>query len=178
MKNEHFPNKYIVIRIKDNPFDKIDYMQNRLMLCDYSNGEVGEVIADIENQDKIEEGMIVENDYVELHRTNKKSKLIVEGDFVRFGDEGQYFGILEKVVDNNIEDFWEEEMHLKNCKKVPMIKDLEEHYNFPEPNPITIVQRGKCEHLGYFYATIEHPYYTELKYTQYEVDKMLKNVKN
>jgi hypothetical protein len=88
--------QYIVRFFKENPFDKSEHAQNVQVLCD---GETGEPFGVLETDLNLE-GQIILSNQMESSWVSKKSKHIVVGDFVVFGEYDKYEGVVSDIVDN------------------------------------------------------------------------------
>jgi len=157
--------QFVVKKIKENPFDKKgDYMQNRWMLC-HNN----EVIADIGDQESnyLTEGLVLLQEDVVFSTTSKRSKHLVVGDKVLFG-EGKYYEGTIHYIEEVSNEFWDDNLHLENC----CISSNFFIGRVPQPPQKTVAQRKNTEPASYLQAEIINPYYSVEIYTQYDFDSM------
>lgn len=160
--------QFVVKKIKENPFDKKGvYMQNHWMLC-YND----EVIADIESQEAnyLTEGLVLLREDVILSPINKRSKHLVVGDKVLFGEMKCYEGTIHYIEDVS-DEFWDDNFHLENC----CISSNFLTGHVPQPPQKTVVQRRYAEHISYLQAEIANPYFSVKRYTEYDFNLMKTN---
>lgn len=116
-----------------------------MILC---NKETGEPYAEVASSWVIEGEEYLKED-VKCNCTCKSNKHLVIGDKVSFGPHKSFIGEIEKIDvydwENSDLDWWDYEIHLKNC--ISIDEDI--------ISETQSVKRRYCDHLQYLFAEMK-----------------------
>jgi hypothetical protein len=150
MKEENIK-KYIVKLFDRSPFDKSDYIRDVQILCDV---ETGKPYAHLDSpHDWV--GIELSQDDIKVENMNKRSKHLVPGDEVVFGQQQVLCGTIDKIVESE-DDNWDDNFYLINCYNKYEGSELFEAFYSERPKKENVVKRGDTQHKNYLYAKISN----------------------